>query len=252
MLTWNLCFLPSISNSTDHYASVSLCFFFFFFLSRVTCCWRNTLSAVLRAAGNQGANSLVLNSSSYMGRHCLLGVEIRDEKTWLVTSCYIFNWRNTLTSHCPKSLGLLDIYCVPGHVLDILKNTKQVNRPWFPWHLHYLLGFPSGSVVKNSPAMQEPQEMWVSSLGQEDPLEESMATHSSILAWRIPWTEEPGRLRSRGSQSRTWLKQPSTHTFYCPLSVHLTNFCWLWVICFSWRVTEILRLGSDGSHISWG
>jgi len=44
------------------------------------------------------------------------------------------------------------------------------------------------------------QEMWVPSLDQEDPLEEEMATHSSILAWRIPWTEKPGRLQSMGSQ----------------------------------------------------
>ena len=43
-------------------------------------------------------------------------------------------------------------------------------------------------MVKNLPAMQEPQETWVPSLGQENPLEEVMATHSSILAWRIPWT----------------------------------------------------------------
>ena len=49
-------------------------------------------------------------------------------------------------------------------------------------------------MVKNLPAMQEIQEMQVQSLGQEDPLEEGMATHSSILAWRISWTEEPGRL----------------------------------------------------------
>ena len=61
-------------------------------------------------------------------------------------------------------------------------------------------GFPGGSVVKNPPAMQELQEMWVGSLVPEDPLEEGMATHSSILAWRIPWTEEPGGLQSLGSQ----------------------------------------------------
>ena len=65
---------------------------------------------------------------------------------------------------------------------------------------HDLLGLPRGSVVKNLPAVQEPQEMWVRSLGQEDPLEKEMATHSSILAWRIPWTEEPGGLQSIGSQ----------------------------------------------------
>ena len=52
-------------------------------------------------------------------------------------------------------------------------------------------------MVKNSPAKLESQ---VRSLGQEDPLEGGMATHSSILAWRIPWTEEPGRLQSMGSQ----------------------------------------------------
>ena len=65
------------------------------------------------------------------------------------------------------------------------------------------MGFPSGSVVKNLPAKQEPQEMRVQSLGWEDPLEEGMATNSSILAWRIPWTEEPGRLQSMGSQKAT-------------------------------------------------
>ena len=54
--------------------------------------------------------------------------------------------------------------------------------------------------------MQETQETWVQFLGEEDPLEEEMATHYSILAWRIPWTEEPGGLQPMGSQkSRTQL-----------------------------------------------
>ena len=52
-------------------------------------------------------------------------------------------------------------------------------------------------MVKNPPAMQEAQ---VQSLGREDPLEEGMAPHSSVLAWRIPWSEEPGGLQSVGSQ----------------------------------------------------
>ena len=60
-----------------------------------------------------------------------------------------------------------------------------------------MLGFP-GSVGKEPPAMQEMQEMWIWSLGQEDPLEESTATHSSTLAWRVPWAEESGRLQSMG------------------------------------------------------
>ena len=56
--------------------------------------------------------------------------------------------------------------------------------------------FPGGSVVKNPPAMQELQETLVRYLDLEDPVEKRMATHSSILAWRIPWTEEPGGLYS--------------------------------------------------------
>ena len=71
----------------------------------------------------------------------------------------------------------------------------------------YLLAYPltprphngssGGSEVKALPAMRE---SWVRSLGREDPLEKEMVTHSSILAWRIPWTEEPGGLQSTGSQ----------------------------------------------------
>ena len=55
-----------------------------------------------------------------------------------------------------------------------------------------MVGFPSGSVVKHLPAVQETQETWVPSLGWKDPLEKGVATHSSILGWKIPWTEEPG------------------------------------------------------------
>ena len=60
-----------------------------------------------------------------------------------------------------------------------------------------MVELPGSSVVKDSPAMWE---MWVRSLGQEDPLEKEMATHSSILAWEIPWAEEPGGLQSVGSR----------------------------------------------------
>ena len=63
--------------------------------------------------------------------------------------------------------------------------------------------------VKNPRAMQETQ---ILSLGWEDPLEKRMATHSSILAWRIPWTEEPGDLQSTGLQSQTQLSDSLTLT----------------------------------------
>ena len=59
------------------------------------------------------------------------------------------------------------------------------------------MAFPVAQTVKNLPAMQETQ---VRSLGWEDPLEKEMTIHSSIIAWRIPWTEDPGRLQSMGSQ----------------------------------------------------
>ena len=61
------------------------------------------------------------------------------------------------------------------------------------------MGFPDGTVVKNSPANAGDARDTSSILGLEDPLEEGKAIHSSILAWEIPWTEEPGRLQSIGS-----------------------------------------------------
>ena len=66
----------------------------------------------------------------------------------------------------------------------------------FCYGLAKKLSFPDGSVVKNLSAMQE---TWVQSLGWEDPLEQGMTTHSSTLAWTIPWTEKPGWLQSIGS-----------------------------------------------------
>ena len=60
------------------------------------------------------------------------------------------------------------------------------------------MGFLGDSVVKNLLARQETKETWVQSPGWEDTLEEEMATHSNILAWEIPWTEEPSRLQSTG------------------------------------------------------
>ena len=62
------------------------------------------------------------------------------------------------------------------------------------------MGFTGVSVSKESLSVQETQETQVQSLGWEDPLEEKMATHSSVLAWEMPWTEKPGRLQSTGSQ----------------------------------------------------
>ena len=64
-------------------------------------------------------------------------------------------------------------------------------------HTHTYGAFLMAQLVKNLPAMQE---TWVQPLGREDPVQKEMATHSSIRPWAIPWTEEPGRLQSMGSQ----------------------------------------------------
>ena len=99
---------------------------------------------------------------------------------------------------------------IPGVHLHTYTLPDAFPSPFSPWASPAWLFFllveisPSSTpvslvaqTVKNLPAMQE---AWVRSLGQEDPLEEGMATHSSILAWRTPWTEEPGGLQSIGLQ----------------------------------------------------
>ena len=68
---------------------------------------------------------------------------------------------------------------------------------YIPTDISILISNVVAQMVKNLPVIQETQ---VRSLGQEDPLEKEMATHSSILAWQMPWTEEPGGLQSTGSQ----------------------------------------------------
>ena len=68
---------------------------------------------------------------------------------------------------------------------------------WIGYQLQYSWVFLVAQMVKNLPAMWE---TWVQALCWEDPLEKEMATHSNILAWKIPWTENPGRLQSMGSQ----------------------------------------------------
>ena len=99
------------------------------------------------------------------------------------------------------------------------------------------MGYPDGSVVKNLPAdagyRRQERRIW--SLGREDPPEEKMATHTSVLAWKIPWTEEPSRLQSMGSQSRTQLSTHThththTHTICCTLQL---NFSFLFAPCFN-------------------
>ena len=82
------------------------------------------------------------------------------------------------------------------HHLEPLKVIKS---------LYIDTGFPGGTMVKNLPATAGDEDPQLQSLGQKDPLEEGMETHSSILVWKIPWTEKPGRLQSMELQSQTQL-----------------------------------------------
>ena len=95
--------------------------------------------------------------------------------------------------------------------------------------------------------------MWVQSLGQENSLEEGMATHSSILAWRIPWTKEPGRLQSMGLQkSHTWMKRLSMHIHTAPrlsglkpqifILSHGSEFWLLSVICITLSLLRVMAV----------
>ena len=98
----------------------------------------------------------------------------------------------------------------PGRLQSMA--SQRVGHDWPQKQQHtYMWGFLAAQMVKSLPAMQE---TWVSSLGQVDPLEKGMATFSSILTWRIPWTEEPGGLQSMGSQRvwHNWMTNTHTHT----------------------------------------
>jgi len=96
--------------------------------------------------------------------------------------------------HSPNhgfGLKLKSLCCLPFHICP-KSSLFSFNLSNFPW--------ASQVTQKNPPANGETQEIWIQSLSWEDPLENGMVTHSSILAWRIPWTEEPGELQSMGSQ----------------------------------------------------
>ena len=86
--------------------------------------------------------------------------------------------------------------------------------------------------------MQEMQETWVQSLGRKDPLEKEMATHSSILAWEIPWTEEPGRLQSIGSQRVGHNWSDFTYTHWVALSGCNRKFLWPFSVYLFWMAFD--------------
>ena len=110
--------------------------------------------------------------------------------------------------------------------------------------MHFYLCITVGAslVVQKVKHLLAMRETWVPSLGQEDPLEKEMATHSSILAWRIPWAEEPGELQSMGSQSQTQLSDLSTHANSIDLSLNFE---------YGHRLAKQLSLRLLNEHRLW-
>ena len=113
---------------------------------------------------------------------------------------------------------------VPFHVMEPMKALFVEESTSTFINVSHILGTRASQValvVKNLPAMQETKEMHVSSLGWEDFLEEKMATHSSILAWRILWTEEPDGLQCLGRRK--------LQSLVCWGHIsHLSMVCWGW------------------------
>ena len=151
----------------------------------------------------------------------------------LLRSLIFLSFRKTTWRVLPvRNILLLSLFVFLGLFLNLYwgimdrKKLYIVHMFWWIWAYSYIKhntrSFPSGSVVKNLPATQELQDMWVQTLGQEDPLEKGMATRSSIPAWRISWAEEPGRLQ--GCKESDRLKQMSMHiTLYTITTIKVLN-----------------------------
>ena len=137
---------------------------------------------------------------------------------------------------------------------------------WFIWHiLIYSGAFLVAQMVKNLLAVQETK---VRSLGQEDPLEKEMATHSSILAWETPWTEKPGTLQSMGSQRVGHYWATNTIQFFKTFTFVLGwwfSQCFLiaqlvknlpavqetWVRFLGWEDTLEKKMATHSSTLAW-
>ena len=102
-------------------------------------------------------------------------------------------WEFFISTSLPV-LGIINLsnFSHPVGCIVVCCCDLNLHTLYYSW----LVWVPMAQWVKNPPAMQETKEMWVPSLGWEDPLGEEMATHSSMLAWEIPWTEAPGGLQS--------------------------------------------------------
>ena len=156
--------------------------------------------------------------------------------TNLLSTCRGHGWRSASTPKSsrvlPRSLAISVCVEERFYVRSIFKNLTACGSletdtagaaPNYWFFGGWCMNVPTPlQLVKSLPIMQE---AWVWFLGWEDPLEKEMATHSSIIAWRIPWTEEPGRWLSLGSQELDVAEHTHTYT----LSPRVG---WFWALCF--------------------
>ena len=154
--------------------------------------WLCVLATVNNAAVYLGGGAETASRDEFISFRCI-------PRSWVVRSCNssIFNYSRDHCTVFPNGWASLLSH---RERQSVFNHTYTITFMCYYAKLTFCIcerDFPGGSVVKNLPAMQD---MWVPSLGREDPLEEDMATHSSILAWEIPWTEDPSGLQPVGSQ----------------------------------------------------
>ena len=147
-----------------------------------------------------------------------------------LTSWFTVKKKSEVTQSCPNLCDPMDS-SLPGFCVYGIFQARVLER--------ICIDFLVAQMVKHLSTMRE---TWVRSLGQEDPLEEGMATHSSILAWRIPWTKKP--IVHRATKNQTWMKQLSMHTFkilpQCVLTVKIIHE----IVCIlsnmkSWELVSV-------------
>ena len=161
--------------------------------------------------------SIFVMEATLLGGNSILGLSIAVDWYGYIESC-IYTHTHTHTHIFRYRAEFICFYFNLKHTHLCL----HMHRYTYIWLLDYMFCYIRSSLVvqlvKNPPAMQE---TWVWSLGWEGPLEEGMATHSSILAWRIPWTEEPGGLQSMGSHRVRHCEWLSLSLWYIRLHTHI-------------------------------
>ena len=139
---------------------------------------------------------------------------------------FCFKWLNFIVFEYLLNIHIKNFNFAQNLRYNLLLRKESISFI-FKINFYFLLniGFPSGSVIRIHPPMQETQEMWVQFLSWEDPLEKEMATHSSILAWRIPWTEEPEGCSPWGHRESDATEHTHTHTadLQCCVSFRCTT-----------------------------